>query len=265
MVHHCTVFLKPPGVAEPREQGKLGSHNLAVAGPGTLPLLLPDGMAKRIPAGWKPLFVMHYTPVGIPQTDRSSIGLVFAEPHTVRKEVATHLISDEELRIPPRAADYHVEKSWTAPADILIMALFPHMHLRGKSFRYEAIYPDASTEVLLNVPRYDFGWQPRYVLAEPKRLPAGTRIRVSAVYDNSADNPNNPDPNAEVLAGQQTWDEMFNGYFEWCLADEDLTAARRSPRLSAGYCKSWLDRHCYCPCSVWPRCFIGFAVAVRRE
>jgi hypothetical protein len=137
------------------------------------------------------------------------------------------LLYDEDIRIPPHARDYRVEKSWRAPADVLLLGMFPHMHLRGRSFRYEAAYPDGRTEVLLDVPRYDFAWQNRYVLAEPKRLPAGTVVRCIAVYDNSEDNPANPDPGATVLAGRQSWDEMFNGYFEWALADEDLTRATR--------------------------------------
>lgn len=231
VVHHCTVFLKPPGVAEPRAAGKLGSHCLAATAPGTAPLLLPDGMAKRIPAGSRLLFVLHYTPVGTVQTDRTSIGLVFADRQHVRQEVATHLLYDEDLRIPPRAAAHRVEQTWRAPADVLLLAMFPHMHLRGKSFRYEAEYPDGASEVLLDVPAYDFSWQHRYVLAEPKRLPEGTVLRCIAVYDNSAGNPANPNPDAEVRAGKQSWDEMFNGYFEWCLADEDLTRSVEPPRL----------------------------------
>jgi peroxiredoxin len=223
VVHHATVFLKPPGADDIRASGKLGSYCLAATAPGTPPLLLPGGMAKRIPAGWKLVFVMHYVAVGTVQQDRTSVGLVFADPQSVRKEVATFLLHDPELRIPPRAPAHTVEKSWTAPADVLLLAMFPHMHLRGKSFRYEAHYPDGTAEVLLNVPRYDFGWQHRYELAEPKRLPEGTEIRCVAVYDNSAENPANPNPEVEVLAGKQSWDEMFNGYFEWCLADEDLT------------------------------------------
>jgi peroxiredoxin len=223
VVHHCTVFLKPPDTDEAKVAGKLGSFCLAATAPGTPPLLLPDGMAKRIPAGWRLLFVVHYTPVGTVQQDRTSIGLLFTDPKTVKKEVATHLLYDEGLVIPPHVANHVVEKSWEAPADVLLLAMFPHMHLRGKSFRYEALYPDGKREVLLEVPRYDFNWQHRYVLAEPKRLPAGTRVRCVARYDNSADNPSNPDPSATVRAGKQTTDEMFNGYFEWALADEDLT------------------------------------------
>ena len=107
--------------------------------------------------------------------------------------------------------------------DMHLLSLFPHMHLRGKSFRYELIRPDGSEEILLDVPHFDFGWQHRYVLAEPLLVKAGSRIRCSAVYDNSADNPANPDPDAEVRAGMQSWEEMFNGYFDVCLADEDLT------------------------------------------
>src|SRR5437868_11050081 len=108
------------------------------------------------------------------------------------------------------------------------------MHLRGKSFRYEVTYPDGSAEVLLDVPRYDFSWQHRYELAEPKRLPAGSLLRCTAVYDNSADNPANPDPAATVRAGRQSWDEMFNGYFDVARADEDRTALWPRAAWAAG-------------------------------
>src|SRR5205807_1854307 len=141
----------------------------------------------------------------------------------VQKEVATKLLVDEDLCIPPHAADHRVEKSCRFPKDALLLSFFPHMHLRGKSFRYEADYPDGSQEILLDVPRYDFNWQNKYVLAEPKFLPAGTVLRCVAHYDNSRNNPNNPDPDATVRAGKQSWDEMFNGYFDFVLAEQDLT------------------------------------------
>jgi hypothetical protein len=104
------------------------------------------------------------------------------------------------------------------------------MHLRGKSFRYEAHYPDGSSEILLNVPRYDFGWQNRYELAQPKLMPEGTVLHCIARYDNSAGNPANPNPKALVHAGPQSWDEMFNGYVEIALADQDLT--KPNPRAA---------------------------------
>jgi hypothetical protein len=106
---------------------------------------------------------------------------------------------------------------------VLLLSLFPHLHLRGKSFRYEALYTNGDVEVLLDVPHFDFNWQHSYILAEPKRLPAGTQIRCTAVYDNSTGNPANPDPSATVCTGTQSWEEMFNGYFDVVLADQDLT------------------------------------------
>jgi hypothetical protein len=228
VVHHCNVFLQPPGVADPTALpeagvGALGSYCLTMTAPGTPPLVLPDGMAKRVPAGWRLVFVIHYTPIGSVQTDRTSLGLTFADPKTVRKEVATKLMYDLDLSIPPGAADHAMSQTWEVKRDVLLLSLFPHMHLRGKSFRYAVRYPDGTEEVLLDVPRYDFNWQHRYELAEPKRLPAGTRLVCTAVYDNSEDNPANPDPGATVRTGTQSWEEMFNGYFDVVLADEDLT------------------------------------------
>ncbi len=223
VVHHCTVFLKPPDAKEPTEAGTLGSYCLAATAPGTPPLLLPDGMAKRIPAGWHLLFVIHYTPVGTVQQDQTSIGLVLAEPSQVKQEVATKIMMDLDFAIPPHTADYELAQTWQVNEDVLLLSFFPHMHLRGKAFRYEAIYPDGTTEILLDVPHYDFNWQNRYVLAEPKRLPGGTQLRCTAHYDNSAGNLSNPDPSATVHAGLQSWDEMFNGYFEVVRPEEDLT------------------------------------------
>jgi hypothetical protein len=227
VVHHCNVFLQPPGIDDPedlREAGKLGSYCLTMTAPGTPPMILPDGMAKRIPAGWRIVFVLHYQAIGSVQKDQTRLGLTFADPKTVRQEVATKLMWEKDLRIPPREANYAVSQTWQVGRDVLLLSLFPHAHLRGKSFRYELIRPDGSEEILLDVPRYDFNWQHRYVLAEPLRLGKGSRLRVTAVYDNSAGNPSNPDPDKEVRTGTQSWEEMFNGYFDVALADEDLTA-----------------------------------------
>jgi peroxiredoxin len=226
VVHHCNVFLQPRGAPDLIEAGKLGSFCLAAMAPGTPPLTLPDGMAKRIPAGWRIVLVLHYTPVGSPQSDRTRLGLKFVDPKSVKKEVATKLMYDLDLAIPPGVPDHTVSQTWQINRDVELLAFFPHMHLRGKSFRYEALHADGREEILLDVPRYDFNWQHRYVLAEPKRLPAGTRLRCTAVYDNSADNHANPDPAATVRTGTQSWEEMFNGYFDVALADEDLTQAR---------------------------------------
>ncbi|HTK77785.1 MAG TPA: redoxin domain-containing protein [Gemmataceae bacterium] len=237
VVHHCSVFLQRPEQVRDKAmnlQGELGSFCLAAYAPGTPPLRLPAETAKCIPAGMRMLFVVHYTPTGKPEMDETKIGLVFADAKAVRKEVATRLIEDVTFAIPPGAADFRLVRGERVRHDVLLLALFPHMHLRGKSFRYEAVYPDGDSEILLDVPRYDFAWQNRYELQEPKRLPRGTEIRCTAVYDNSSANPANPDPTATVRAGLQNTDEMFNGYCELVLADEDRT---RNETRSA---RSWV-------------------------
>ncbi|HEX3151847.1 MAG TPA: redoxin domain-containing protein [Gemmataceae bacterium] len=226
VLHHCNVFLQPPdaddATATYETEGTLGSHSLIQFTPGTGPIRLPDGMAKLIPAGWKLHFVLHYTPIGVPVDDQTELAMTLIEAKDVRKAVATKLVRDETLRIPPHAANHRVQNTWLADEDCLLLAMFPHMHVRGKSFRYVAEYPDGTHEILLDIPAYDFTWQHRYELVEPKRLPAGTLVRCIAMYDNSPGNPNNPDPTKEVRTGQQSWDEMFNGYFEIVLVDQQL-------------------------------------------
>ena len=119
------------------------------------------------------------------------------------------------LRIPPGDPD-HVERvDWTIKRDVHIVALWPHMHLRGKSFRYEAHYPDGRSEVLLSVPRYDFQWQSVYRFVEPRSFPTGTKIYCEAHWDNSRANPANPDPSRTVTWGEQSWDEMMMGYLDY--------------------------------------------------
>ena len=108
--------------------------------------------------------------------------------------------------------------------DSLLWSVSPHMHVRGKDFLYTLIYPDGKKEIVLNVPQYDFGWQTTYTLAEPKRVPKGSKLHCVAHFDNSQDNLNNPDPTKEVRYGPQTWEEMMYGWFEICLADQDLSA-----------------------------------------
>jgi hypothetical protein len=244
VVHHCNVFLQPPGVNDPMalpEAGPGGSYCLTMMAPGTPPLVLQEGLAKRIPAGWRIVFVLHYTPVGSVQKDQTRLALTFADPGSVRKEVSTRLMYDLDLAIPPGSARHEVAQTWEVKRNVLLLSLFPHMHLRGKSFRYDVVYPDGTEEVLLDVPRYDFNWQHRYVLAEPKRLPAGSRLRCTAVYDNSADNPANPDPGATVRTGVQSWEEMFNGYFDVVHEDEDLQReaawTRRAWRAAQATCR----------------------------
>src|SRR5207237_4894 len=116
VLHHCTVFLSAPsstGTDAVFETGDLGSHSLIAFTPGSEPVRFPDGMAKRVPAGWRLHFVIHYVPVGSPQTDRTELGLQFLHAASVHKEVATRLLFDPDLAIPPHAAAHKVERTWT--------------------------------------------------------------------------------------------------------------------------------------------------------
>jgi hypothetical protein len=214
VVHHCNVFLCPPGSSDVVEAGSLGSVCLAAMAAGTQATRFPPGMAKRIPAGWRLRFVVHYTTTGREERDQTRLGLRLIDAASVEREVATRLLVDHDLHIPPHAANHRVEQQAVVERDLLLLAMFPHLHLRGKSFTYEVVYPNGTHEVLLNVPRWDFNWQLRYALAQPKLLPAGSVLRCVAMYDNSASNPANPDPSVWVRTGQQSADEMFNGYYD---------------------------------------------------
>jgi hypothetical protein len=215
LVHHAQVLIAPPGIGTEIESWRGEFWHFADFAPGLAPSVLPSGMARRAPAGWHLYLTMHYVTTGTAGSDQTRIGMIFTDHAT--SAVYTCNIRDDQFTLAPFEADRRVEHDWRVPNDILLLALFPHMHLRGRSFSYEALYPNGQQEFLLNIPHYDFMWQQRYVLAEPKRLPAGTVIRASAVYDNSAANPVNPDPSATVKYGKQTTDEMFNGYVDFAI------------------------------------------------
>ena len=223
VVHHIIVYLVPPGVTPSGQAGRLRSNWLGAFAPGLRQQVLEEGMARYVQAGSKLLFEMHYTPNGTPQKDRSYAGFVFADPKTVKKEVAVQNAGNFTFKIPPGDPNYEVESEFVFRQDSILLTVSPHMHVRGKDFRYDLIYPDGKQETVLWVPRYDFGWQTTYELTEPKRLPKGTKMHCVAHFDNSADNYANPDPTKEVAWGEQTWEEMMFGWFEMSLADQDLT------------------------------------------
>lgn len=194
--------------------GQASFGQLCGFAPGTRPYILPPGMAKLIPAGWQLVFQMHYTANGSPQKDRSAVGIKFADPAEVKYRVATANAANGMFEIPAGDPAYQVESKRTYGRDVLLLSVFPHMHLRGKDFHYEVIYPDGKKETLMNMPRYDFNWQTSYVFVEPKQLPQGTTLHCTAHFDNSADNPANPDPTQPVRWGDQTWEEMMIGWFD---------------------------------------------------
>jgi mono/diheme cytochrome c family protein len=183
------------------------------------PVHLP-GTAKRIPAGSTLIFQVHYTTNGKAGHDRSRVGLVFAK-EPPQREIRTGLISNPVFAIPPGAGDHQVEAEATFSDDVKIWSMHPHMHLRGKDMTYTATYPDGRSEILLRVPKYDFGWQTDYWLAQPLSVPKGTKIRVSAHFDNSPANRANPDPKATVRWGDQTWEEMMIGFFTYTVESKN--------------------------------------------
>jgi peroxiredoxin len=215
VVHHIVVYMLDP--ADPKESGKGQPEHLAAYAPGDLPTVLPAGVAKRIPAGAELIIELHYTPIGKTRIDRSSIGIVFAKEPPQYRDI-TMPILNQKFEIPPGAADHEVRSSLTLPTDFRLIGFLPHMHLRGKNFTYTAYPPGEpdKPEVLLAVPRYDFGWQSCYWLREPKLLPKGTLIECLAHFDNSTSNRALTEAQTQqaVRWGQQTWEEMMIGYID---------------------------------------------------
>ncbi len=209
IVHHILVYIIPPGSKKADLRQVLVGY-----APGGLPILLDDGVAFHVRAGSKLLFEMHYTPNGYAQTDLSDAGVCFIDESKVKKRLEGQIAINHKFLIPPGKPNHDVMALYTSSRDEMLLAMTPHMHLRGKAFRYEARYPDGTQEVLLDVPNYDFNWQLKYILEEPKRLPKGTVVECTAIYDNSAKNPSNPDPSKSVHWGDQSFDEMMIGFMD---------------------------------------------------
>lgn len=221
VVHHVIVGLNEDGASP---HGGADSEWIVACAPGSPPLRLPEGYAKLIPAGSDLVFQMHYTPNGTAQDDLTRVGFKFVEdPKTIKRIVGTQEVIRQDFQIPAGADNHKVVARKRIRRDAIVLTLFPHMHLRGKAFRYEAKYPDGSTEILLDVPEYDFNWQNSYIFEEPKRLPKGTMVICTAHFDNSKKNIANPDPNEDVFWGDQTDEEMMIGYFDMAYAEQDMT------------------------------------------
>ncbi len=216
VVHHIIVAFRDPKA--PRGQGGavLGNGHIVGTAPGDMPLILPPGVARKIPAGATLIWQMHYTPTGKVEKDRSQLGLVFyKEQEPPKHNVLSRGIAQRRFAIPPGDGNYQVESEYTFTADALLYSFMPHMHLRGKDFIYEATYPDGRTETLLSVPRYNFSWQGTYLLEKPLAMPKGTKLHCTAHFDNSTANRANPDPAKEVRWGDQTWEEMMIGWINY--------------------------------------------------
>jgi len=230
VVHHVLVFCRepdaqprPPAFVQVPPKSSVASKTadpdrplpprptgpgtlIATTAPGTNAMSFEPGAAMRIKAGATLMFQIHYTANGSATEDRSSVGMIFAkEP---KQEIRNSAFINVFLKIPPGAANQEVDSAIEFKEDAHITALFPHTHLRGKSWQYRLVYPDGRSEVVLSVPKYDFNWQTYYVFAQPLAVPKGSRLEAAAYYDNSAANTFNPDPKVEVHWGEQTWQEM---------------------------------------------------------
>ena len=209
VVHHAIVFVRPPDGAAMRGVGWLSAYV-----PGQRNFVLPEGHARFVPAGSKLVFQMHYTPNGESADDLTKLGVVLADPQSVTHEVLTIIGIDQEFEIPPMAQDFPVNGTvrWF-PSRGRLLTIVPHMHVRGRAFEVSTVRDDVTTQQL-SVPSYDFNWQHAYRLKEPLDLDDIDAIDFVARFDNSANNPVNPDPTQLVTWGDQTWEEMAVVFFD---------------------------------------------------
>ncbi|HSR08273.1 MAG TPA: cytochrome c [Bryobacteraceae bacterium] len=205
VVHHAIVVMRAPGSRR--------DEYLAGYAPGMTPQIWKPGEARLVKAGSVLEFQMHYATNGTPARDRTRIGLIFAKQPVTEQVIGTQL-TPQSLNIPPGDANYRVDASGMMGQEVKLVAIRAHMHVRGKSMEVRAVYPTGETEILLNVPKYDFNWQPYYYLETPKVLPKGTRIEATSYFDNSPNNRFNPDPTATVTWGPQSWDEMMIAWLD---------------------------------------------------
>ena len=231
VVHHIIAYVREPGSNYFKDQkpgeffeappaktdeivdsSALPSDFLVGYAPGQPAEILPAGEAKLVKAGSDIVFEVHYTPNGTAVMDRTKLGLVFAK-EPPKKRVQTLSASNGTFKIPPGDANYRVDASFEIRKPVTLASIHPHMHTRGKDFEYRIVFPNGETRTILRVPQYNWHWQLWYNLAEPIDLPAGARIDCTAHFDNSANNPENPDPTKTVIWGQQSWDEMMVGFF----------------------------------------------------
>jgi thiol-disulfide isomerase/thioredoxin len=216
VVHHVLAGIDDPD----RRQfsGSIGELGGYAPGKNAAPYPADTGILLRKDANFR--FQMHYTPNGKAVTDVTRVGLYFYDKPP-KHELKMTLIMNTALSIPANTKSYSESLNHVFDRDVLLYSLLPHAHLRGKAAKYTAQYPDGREEILLSVPKYDFNWQPTYFFKTPKFIPRGTKVVLDMTWDNSAQNPLNPDPNQVVKWGDQTWEEMNVGWMRYREADAD--------------------------------------------
>ena len=234
VVHHMTAYIRPPDssflrnqpfgvpytpkpvkgpVKAPATSNQSSIDKLAGYAPGQGPKSLQPGQGKFLPAGSDILLQIHYATNGKPVMDRPKVGIVFSK-EPPKERVLAIVAKSWDFVIPPGVPNHEVRASVSFATEVSLISFHPHMHYRGKDYEYRAIYPTGESETLLRVPRYSFEWQDTYYLKNPKKLPAGTRIEGIAHFDNSPNNPKNPDPTRQVTYGEQSADEMMSGWID---------------------------------------------------
>ena len=238
-VHHAVVYIREPGSTwlasqpagrifelppshdrRPNPKSFTTSDILTVYTPGNSVENWGPGAAKKIKAGSDLVLQMHYTATGAPGRDRTQVGVTFSRERP-KHAVLTLQMGNDRFVIPAGDPDYRVSVSGTLPRDAQLIGMLPHMHLRGKAFEYQIAGANGALETLLKVNNFDFNWQIDYRLSAPRLLRAGTRLLFSAYFDNSKNNPRNPDPAVDVRFGEQSWEEMMIGFFD-VLVDPDI-------------------------------------------
>lgn len=232
VTHHIMVYSVDPGKRGP-EYDYEGCRSLGIYVPGSASMVLPDVTALEIPAGSRIVFEMHYTPNGTAVADQPEIGLYFTDQEPQR-ELVIAVISPRDLVIPPHEQDSVRHLRAVAPVDGDLLSLFPHQHLRGKSFRIDAEFPSGERRTLLSVPRMDFNWQTIYWLREWPFVPKDTIMHIQAHWDNSAANLNNPDPAEEVHWGPQSEDEMMTLWLVYIRREPSTPEERRAAGYDGG-------------------------------
>ena len=223
VTHHTVIFTAGRGAL-----GGSGFFDvLGVWAVGTPPTVYPEGTGRWVRKGQQLRTNLHYHPNGKPGIDQTRVGLYFGKGE-LKKEVASALAGDLTFQIPPRAKNHEMRAVYVVDQDINVVSYFPHMHLRGRDMTMTATLPDGKKKTLLSVPAYDFNWQLFYYPKDRVALPRGTRVDIVAHYDNSTDNPHNPDPERAVTFGEQSTDEMMFGMFEFT-ADEGVSPTPVTP------------------------------------
>jgi hypothetical protein len=222
VLHHTLNDIISPDATKRR--GFLGGGdpnqaNITAYIPGAEPAIEPPNTGGLLRAGSKLRLQLHYTTNGKETVDASEIGVWFYPEGEVPAERMSGqcacIFTPGWTNITPYDPAFEMTQSVVIDKDAQMYGFLPHMHFRGKSMRFTAFYPDGTQEELINIANYNYNWQIRYLMEEPKFIPAGTKVVATGVFDNSTQNKNNPDPSRSVPWGQQSWDEMFFGAMSW--------------------------------------------------